>query len=334
MRTNQNRLKYLIQRYADSKCTRYEMEELFSCISDPANNDQFNNEFLRIWNSINPGEKISSIDENELFRTIQRKIAEPAPVRRLWSAWMSSAAIILFVAAAGVFYFVLPRAKDTMKARQTFASLVTSSDHKLIKLPDGSNVLLNNNSKLDYPKDFTRTNREVVLTGEAYFDIARDPDHPFTIITGKVKTMVLGTAFNIRAYPHEQHVTVTVTRGKVKIESDDKLLGILTPNQQLSFNKQKSAATKQEVVADAAITWKEKDLVFDNVTFEEAAAEISRRYDVQINFANEKVRKCRFYASFLQEDQLEQVLAVLCDLNNASYELEDRTVTVAGQGCK
>lgn len=332
MRINQSRLKYLIHRYADNSCTKDEMAELFSFVSDPRHDDEFTSEFMVIWNSIHPGELLSEADKNELFRKIQYSIPE-APVRKMWFTWTKAAAVVLILISAGVLYFVLPTSTGVDKTPETASSLISGADHKLIRLPDGSSVLLNNNSKLEFPKDFTTNHREVVLIGEAYFDIARDPEHPFVITSGSVKTMVLGTAFNIRAYPHEEHVTVTVTRGKVKVESDDKVLGILSPNEQLSYNKEKSAITKNEVVADSAITWKEKDLVFDNVSFAQAAEEISKRYGVQIVFDNDNVRNCRFYASFLHEDKLEQVLTVLCDLNNAKYAVNNKVVTISGEGC-
>jgi ferric-dicitrate binding protein FerR (iron transport regulator) len=144
---------------------------------------------------------------------------------------------------------------------------------------------------------------------------------------------VLGTAFNIRAYPDESDVTVTVTRGKVKVETEQQILGILYRNQQISYNKKSSAAIQHKVVADSVLTWKEKDLVFDNVTFAEAATVICERYGVDIVFVNEKMKKCRFHASFLNEKKVEQILTVLCELNKATYQIQNNVVTVSGEGC-
>jgi ferric-dicitrate binding protein FerR (iron transport regulator) len=87
---------------------------------------------------------------------------------------------------------------------------------QLINLPDGSKVVLNANSKLEYPPGFSNNTREVYLDGEAYFDIAHDPGKPFIVHTGSISTRVLGTAFNINAYRSQQFVEVTVTRVKWK----------------------------------------------------------------------------------------------------------------------
>ena len=153
------------------------------------------------------------------------------------------------------------------------------------------------------------------------------------IYTGKLRTRVLGTAFNIRAYPEENDVTVTVTKGKVEVESEHKKLGIITPNQQISFNKRNSSTVQQKVLADSILTWKQNDLVFDNTNFEEAAVIISNRFHVTVTFSNERLKNCRFTASFLNEYNIHQVLTVLCDVNKATYEKKNDTIIIKGEGC-
>lgn len=327
---DQKRLQFLLQQYADNTCSREEMEELFRLIAKSRNNRRFNVKLLEIWNSFNPEERISLIDENVLFRQIDEKISVP-PVRYIWFSWTKVAALILTIACAGIIYF-LTNEKPANQISQN-KSDVPKPEHKLLTLPDGSSVLLNTNSTLDFPAQFTGNSREVILKGEAYFDISKDPSRPFIIHTGNLKTRVLGTAFNIRAYPDELDVTVTVTRGKVKVETEDKILGILSQNQQISYNKKSSAAVHQQVLAESVLTWKENDLVFDNVTFEEAATVISKRYGVDILFENENMKKCRFHASFLNENKVEQVLTVLCELNKATYQIQNNMVMIIGEGC-
>jgi transmembrane sensor len=331
MQTEQSRLQYLIVQYADNRCTKEEMRELFSLIGDPARDGKLNQEFFKIWNQIHPEEQITSIDENRLFRDIEQRISVPS----LWRpsfVWARAAAVLLLVLGGGIIYFYLSNPAQKKKQPLAAANKLIPSSHSLIKLPDGSSVLLNKNSRLDYAT-FTGNNREVVLSGEAYFDIAKDKLHPFVIHTGKLKTRVLGTAFNIRAYPEESDVTVTVTRGKVEVEMEDKTLGIITPNQQISFNKRNGSTIQQQVFADSILVWKQNDLVFDNINFEEAAVIISNLFNVSVSFANERLKNCRFTASFLNENNIDQVLTVLCDVNNASYEKKNDTIIIKGQGC-
>ena len=335
MLIEQDRLKNLISKYVRNSCTKEELEELFSHISQSGDNKVLNEEFLVIWNSIRPEEQLFSIDENQLFKDIETKISV-SPIRQSRFIWTRAAAILLLALSAGLFYFYLNGSGAVEKnniATPVSVNQLTRSSHSLVKLPDGSSVLLNNNSKLDYT-GFTKNNREVLLSGEAYFDIAKDKKHPFVIHTGKLQTTVLGTSFNIRAYPEENDVTVTVTRGKVEVEMENKKLGIITPNQQISFNKQNGSTVQQQVLADSILVWKQNDLVFDNIDFEEAAVIISNRFNVTVTFSNEQLKNCRFTASFLNENNIDQVLTVLCDVNNAAYEKKNETIIIKGEGCK
>ena len=335
MLIEQDRLKNLFSKYVRHSCTKEELEELFSYISQSEDNKVLSEEFLVIWNSIRPEEQLLSIDENQLFKDIESKISV-SPVRQSRFIWTRAAAILLLALSAGLFYFYLNGSGAVEKnniATPVSVNQLTRSSHSLVKLPDGSSVLLNNNSKLEYT-GFTKNNREVILSGEAYFDIAKDKKHPFVIHTGKLQTTVLGTAFNIRAYPEENDVTVTVTRGKVEVEMENKKLGIITPNQQISFNKQNGSTVQQQVLADSILVWKQNDLVFDNIDFEEAAVIISNRFNVAVTFSNERLKNCRFTASFLNENNIDQVLTVLCDVNNAAYEKKNETIIIKGEGCK
>lgn len=334
MITDQTRLHYLLQRYAGNACTKQEMEELFTKIREARHDEEVNNFLEETWNNIRPGEPIPFINWETMFRQVINTPAILAPPL-IKFGWSKVAAVFFIVAcsAATIYYAArLPPTKEVVEHTIKISD-IPKPNHKLIHLQDGSKVLLNNNSKLDFPESFSGNTREVTLSGEAYFDIQKDSSKPFIIHTGKVKTVVLGTAFNIRAYPDESAVTVTVARGKVKMESEKKILGIIMPNQQISFNTSANEAVQNEVLAESVITWNQRDLVFNNITFAEAAEMIIKRYKVEIYFTNNKLKNCRFNASFLDENPLDQVLKVICDLNNANFTLINKSVTINGKGC-
>jgi len=330
---NNSRLRHLLKAYADNRCTREELDELFRLVSSSKQNGEFTQVLEEIWHEIPEAEKLLSINENELFGKITERTT--AIKSSAWFAWTRVAAVLFIVACAGVMYFILSPAEPQSTAQiPPAATGHSSASHRFIQLPDGSTVLLNTNSTLQFPDSFAGKTREVVLSGEAFFDIDSDPSRPFIIHTGKVQTKVLGTAFNIRAYPDEEDVTVTVTKGKVRVDLENKTLGVITPNQQISVNKSSNAMVQQAVLADSVITWKENDVVFDNVTFEEAAFVIEKRYNVQITFENPNLKKCRFHASFLNENDVNQVLTVLCDLNKATFRINNSQVVISGEGCE
>lgn len=212
----------------------------------------------------------------------------------------------------------------------------TTAGHQLINLPDGSMALLNSGSKLDYPPSLTGKTREVYLTGEAYFDIKHNSRQPFVVHTGNIMTRVLGTAFNIKAWPGENTIFITVTKGKVEVKAKENVLGIITQNQQMAVDKLTQEHRQQTVNPEETIQWKKGDLIMDNITFDKAAALVEQKYHIGITFGNPKLMACRFTATFLDNTSLEQVLTVLCDLNNAAFARQEvnNGYIIYGKGCE
>ncbi|CAM3994469.1 FecR family protein [Pedobacter westerhofensis] len=273
------------------------------------------------------------LDTALLYQRINRKLF--LALKRSGDHWIAYAAAVLILLAAGLFFLKPAEQKD--KLLQTTAGIkppVHPGLRKWIKLPDGTSVQLNADSKLDYPESFAGKNtREVTLTGEAFFDVKHDASHPFIIHTGKLKTTVLGTAFNISAYPSARTLTVTVTRGKVMVQNASATLAVLRPNQQLTWDITTAVAQKHVVNAEEVVAWKAQDLILDDVSLEQAADRIAARYKIKVIFKNDKVKDCRFTAAFLNRNQLSQVITVLTDITNASYDLKGNTLFIDGPGC-
>ncbi|HKZ68194.1 MAG TPA: FecR domain-containing protein, partial [Chitinophagaceae bacterium] len=206
---------------------------------------------------------------------------------------------------------------------------------RYIRLQDGSTALLNEGSQLDYPSDFANDKREVTLTGEAYFDIRPDTKRPFIVHTGKINTTVLGTAFNIKAYPEQKQITVTVTRGKVKVGDNKKTFGVIVPNESIAVNTEISSFRLERVNAEEALGWKKQYLVLDDISLEEAAVLIGNRYHVNISFSKKVLENCRISATFLNNENLEQVLTVVTGVVDADYTLQPNDeVIISGDGCE
>ena len=202
-------------------------------------------------------------------------------------------------------------------------------------LPDGTHVVLQSGSRLDYPKQFNSNAREVSLSGEAFFDVAQDVSRPFIIHTGRVRTTVLGTAFNIRALPEDKEIVVSVTTGKVKVEDNQKLLAVLTSNQQVKYQPVAAVLSKNSVNAAGLVTeWTKQEMAFDGQSFEEVAERLGKRYGVDIQFKKDNLKKCTIKIFFDGTETLEKVLDRLCTISNTSYSLVDgRTVVLDGEGC-
>jgi transmembrane sensor len=264
------------------------------------------------------------------------KINEPKVIpiktrKYLWYKIAGAAAIFLMVSGL---YLLRPLVKDPVQSQNlTFTS---TGDHqkKQITLQDGTKIWLNAGSKLKYPKVFKGSSRTVYLSGEAYFDVRHDVSRPFLIHTGKVLTTVLGTAFNIKEDQERHTLQVTVTRGKVSVADDGKLLSILTHNQQVSLNLLSRKSTTQTVNAGMVVAWQESQIEFDDITFSAAAVQLEQHFHVKIVFDNEKLKNCRFSGNTLKGDHLDKILNVITGFNNAKWRRKsDGNIVIYGQGC-
>ncbi len=238
--------------------------------------------------------------------------------RRMWIRRYSAAAILAIVLSGGLYFF------NTYPVREA-VSLVSGTGpgktHRLIRLADGSTVIVSAGSKLNYPSSFDGSiKREVYLEGAAYFDINPNPQKPFIIHTGKIRTTVLGTAFEIKAWPLDANITVTVSRGKVKVDAEKDELGILRPNQQLIYMKDEGRSIRRSVDALSHISWKDQDLLMNDITVQEASELLEDRFKVQVLFSDEVIRTKRFTTTLLKKETLEQVLTGICEFNGALYQ--------------
>ena len=279
--------------------------------------------------------------EERLEQRLQQIFETKAPVIQLYQPrpksnrrWAAAAAFVALV-VAGSLFFLFRTAKDIPHplAAHVTPSKPTVSYIRHLTLPDGSSVVLHAGSKLEYPVSFVGRTREVTLYGEAYFDITHNPASPFIIHTGKVKTTVLGTAFNIKA--DAKQVIVSVTRGKVRVEDELKVLAVLTPDQQMQYSVPENKAAQQTVNANTLVTdWTKEDMVFNGISFEEIAGLLSKRYGVPVTFSTESLKNCKIRASFSGTETLEQVASVLCGIRNGNFEqLPDGAISLNGEGC-
>lgn len=251
----------------------------------------------------------------------------------------AAASIIVLIALGNTFFFKektslsIPEVKPAAIVENTS---VDFSGKQLVHLPDGSTVLLNDNSSLKYDqKSFNNATREVTLTGEAYFDIKHNKAKPFIVHTGKIQTKVLGTAFNINAQNSSDNIEVTVARGKVQVGDTQKIYGVITPNQQIKVNKS-TLNFEQNTISAAVVTeWKSNYLILDDINMNEAVSLISQKYKVSILISNEKIKNCRITASFLNEEDLDHVLKVISSVIETEYHYNKAgTVVLDGKGCE
>ena len=338
------RLNYLLHLYLQEKITLAEAEELRIMIKSGYYDDEIK-DIIDAELFLESGEQdVSPLKAQALLEKIfaAEKQAEELlpmtdPVRRR-SRWWLAAAALLVVSLSWFWrqHYIQHSALATHSDGRNKGNIheqEAANAGRFLQLPDGSTVLLNGDSRLNYDKDFGVSNREVTLSGEAYFDVRHDR-LPFIVHTGKVRTTVLGTAFNIRAYKDQHDIKVTVTRGRVKVETDRAVLGTLAPNEQIAFNTTTDVFHLNRVNADSATLWKKHFLILENISLSDAAILIGDKYHIHILFANDAIRHCRITASFSDNESLEQVLTVVCGVTGSSYTQQPNDqVVINGNGC-
>lgn len=308
-------LKDLIQKYATGKASEEEVQELHA-----------------LYRSASPGEMQWPGEKSEVYkRMLQRLHKEKAPVKsRVVSfSWIKVAAVFLILAGAG--YLALRFAK-TSDEIITIAN--PSGKIQAVHLPDNSTVWLNASSELQYAKNFTQ-HRDVTLKGEAYFEVSHDAAHPFTVTTGELQTKVLGTSFNIKAYPAEELATVSLITGKVEISEHSQSLAILQPSMQLKFNKETHTAGTSSLDSNSALAWKKGMLQFEGDNFRSIAAALERWYGVQFHFSDPAIGNCRYYLSIATTTSIDKLLAILRQLTGMQYsfDADKKMVNVSGKAC-
>lgn len=330
------RLTYLFQRYTEQTCTAEETQELMQALANPANDTAIKTIIDQVWHDLPEHEKLPAQKAERILQHILPPEAQPLQrERQLTPLWTKVAAAVIVLMLAGTVFFQWNRIVRVASPTLADHAEPLPSEHQYIKLPDGSTVVLNAGSRLDYAASFDNApTRDVVLHGEGYFDIRHDATKPFVVHTGKLKTTVLGTAFNIKAYETESNIIVTVTRGKVRVSDEQKTLGVITPNQQITFNKQAHSSAQQTVDSEAAIAWTARDIFFDDLTLQEATTQLSARFHVNIAFENARVGACRFTATFMNGEDLDQILHVICEFYGARYERDAKgAILIKGNGC-
>jgi transmembrane sensor len=330
----EERIKYLFRQYLNNTCTKKEFEEFFSYINEASHNELIRELIKKAYEESglsNPS--LTYVDERgNLVITEPAWNEQPlakAPPRKRKHIFIAMAACVVVLLAGFVWLINRPVQKQASIIKPALDKKITGrSEYKYMLLPDSTQVWLNAASTLEYPHHFGAGKREVFLTGEAYFDVKHADKQPFLIHTGKVTTLVLGTAFNIKAYPGRENIIVSVSRGKVRVNYDEKEVATLTPGEQVKVSNVNKPVVQKKIAITEAAPWQQGNLVYDDETISDIVADLERIYDVTIRVQNETLANERISTSFRREIGIEKALEVLCNLADTRLKLESNTYVI------
>lgn len=219
--------------------------------------------------------------------------------------------------------------QETQPAQMSYNTLITPRGGQYrVQLSDGTKVWLNAASSLEYPVAFNGSEREVKLSGEAYFEVATDAFKPFYVTMNGMKVQVLGTHFNIKAYADEKEFTTTLTSGAVRVISSGKQV-TLKPGQQSTFTPSSNALSMSEGDPEGAIAWKNGIINFRNDELSAVMRELSRWYDVDVLYDNSMTGNIHVTGAMHKQSNLSQALKILELAANVHFTVEGRTIKVS-----
>lgn len=363
------RLAVLITRYLSKEASKEEQEELFELLEKDPGQQYFFELLNNFWSATKSSAVkhdeddahfnhiLAMADETENSALVNYPESAPDKVfrigRRKIYTWSVAAAVLAAVVIIGYNYYGVSRKtnntaiaqftphKNEVKAKSGAKSRLT--------LPDGTKVWLNAESRITYTNNFNKKTREVDLEGEAFFDVVKNPNSPFIVHTTGIDIKVLGTAFNVKSYPHESTIEATLVRGSIEVVKTDEPMGpkvILQPHEKLVFTKgidslqkiRPGKASQQEIMITAVAanapdsvmketSWVYNKLYFDGDSFAELAVKMERWFNVSITFKNEKVAAYRFKGVFKTET-IQQALKALQLTADFKYNIEGNEVKI------
>lgn len=334
-----DRIQYLLKKYLSQNCSPDEKKELNLLINSLQDKD-LKAEFRMLWTNYSSEATLSEEDSQDILANIlfDKKHLKPTQRRKtartVYFRAVSVAASLLILISVGMYL----RKENTLSGPVIAKAVLVSPDQatsyiRNLILPDGTSVILKAGSTLHFPEQFAGKTREVILKGEAYFDVKHMNSKPFIIHTGTVKTTVLGTAFDIKAWPGQKNVIVSVTRGKVRVEDEEKVLAVLTVNQSVNYNLRNTDAKQQTLNAEEMVSdWTKQDMVFNRTPFESIAQILSKRYGKNITISNVRLANEKITSSFSGTESLENILDILCAINaDTRYAINANEVTITSK---
>jgi transmembrane sensor len=292
-----------------------------------------------------------------LLQTIhQQPASAPAKVTRMRGRiWYAAAAVLVACLAGGAYFYLNMSNKATQytwesmtATRHLIENINTSDKAVTVALPDGSAVSLAPHSRIGYAGNFDSTvTRDVYLSGEAFFEVTKNPDRPFRVFANEIVTKVLGTSFTVRSFENDTTIQVIVRTGKVTVYSQtannprrsatDHKPGemILTPNQQLVYEK--AGHKFQKVLLDDPLLIvprvTEQKMEYEDARLVSVFTELSKAYGISIVYDIELLEKCTVTAD-LKNETFYHKLDLICSAVGATYEVIDGQVVIQSNGCQ
>jgi ferric-dicitrate binding protein FerR (iron transport regulator) len=285
-------------------------------------------EIVNTWSVTSHKTEFYQPDMNINWRKLMKRInyrPKRKLIQNIYFRWASAAAILTVVFLAGI---GLGDGFLNQSAKVTYTKIIAPEGNKTqIVLPDSTYVWLNSGSELQYASDYSAKNRAVKMKGECFFDVVKDPEHPFIVSGTKFQVKVFGTRFNVNEDERYNRADVTLVSGKIQVLSFEGLpISDLMPGQQMVYTKGEYRVQKAENL-EALTAWLNNMLIFDNQPFEEVIHYLEKWYAVKIRL-DQSLYYSHNYTFKVKTESLREVLALISVITPIDYRIEGEQVTI------
>jgi len=326
----------LLLKFASGTCAANEARQVIAWFKEPEKHLNLYQGLVAIWNreceledDVLEAENLDSVlDKLHHNINIFSELEEQKSRRGiLFIRILSRIAAVLFIPLLITTLLFVRTKIDSASGDSHYTEIHVTHGSKLnTQLPDGTQVWLNSGSTLKYPQSFSRRNRQVMVSGEAYFDVAHNESHPFVVSAGNIDFRVLGTKFNVMAYPEEANVSATLEQGKISVEllSDGRKttrLCFLEPGEHIEYRKDNGSTSKSFCRTDKYTSWKDGKLIFRNDPLSQVIKRLERWYSVEIEIIGDHKLPETPYTMTIEDEAITQVLEYLSVASPISWEV-------------
>jgi ferric-dicitrate binding protein FerR (iron transport regulator) len=324
----------LVGKYLAGEANAEEAMLLDDWLTHPDNQKEFDR-LTKLWHQI-PGTPVPEPPPaQQVWAALETRLrpARPLIFTRLLFNRYAVAAVIALLVFVPLLWF--NRGKDQPPAPQqdlTWFTKAAATGIKTDSLPDGSVITLNSNSTVAYTSNFNTANREVTLNGECYFQVVHNPSQPFIITLDALKIQVIGTAFNIRKVPSNNSIEVQVQSGVVKMYTAAKDITVHKGQTGIYYMQTQDFALRDTLDVNS-ISYATKTFSFNDIALTEACQYLEKAFNIQIKPDTQKLAGCRLSAQF-DNKPLNYILDVISATLNTTYQKQDNTIYINGNGCQ
>jgi len=313
---------------AEKDCTSQELTALKRWLSDAATHSEVESWLAENW-ATSPENDSDTLIET-VFQQIEayqdeRQSKSVFSIKRMLKIYQKVAAFLLIpIIGFGILYWVSQQNQSVGQYTETIAPRGQKSQ---IVLTDGTKVWLNSDTKIKYPGNFSKNERDVYLDGEAFFEVSKNPHQPFVVHTSGVDVKVLGTKFNVKAYADENQIETSLFEGKVNLllndpSSTQQIEKEVEPGQSFIYSKADHQLAANKFPQDEINGWKKNQLIFKDDTFSNLVKKVERWYDVKVVYDEEQFNDRRLTVELYEGERLDRLLNIISMALSVDYKYE------------